>query len=208
MDWTTLLAGSRKALRDALDPGRGDAPMTWADADVVVVPTAGAFSGLEVAATALARVFEGRGARVEALMIAQRRDADDGYFAARVASADVVALTDGSPLHAMSVWRTTAVGSALSRAARLIAVGSVATVLGEVMIDPRGGAPTNGLSYRRGLAVCVSASDAQLERTRTLLGDEVTLAAMGPDGVLVECAGTWRASGDVVVTRGARVVQL
>jgi membrane protein implicated in regulation of membrane protease activity len=77
------------------------------------------------------------------------------------------------------------------------------------MIDPRGGAPTTGLAYRPGLAVGVNASEEQLLRTRTLLGSKVTLAILGPRGVVHFDGSTWRrGSDDVVVTRGHEIVEL
>jgi len=89
-----------------------------------------------------------------------------------------------------------------------VAIGAVASVLGEVMIDPRGGAPTTGLGYRRGAALSLPASDEQMARTRTLLRD-VALVAIGPSGVVHHDGEQWRVlCGDVVVTRGPDVIEL
>ncbi len=102
-------------------------------------------------------------------MVTDRAGAAEPYFAQRVAAADVVVLIDGSALHARSVWRDTPVGARDRRRATGGRVGSVASVLGEVMVDPRGGAPTTGLGYRHGPVLCAPASGEQLARTRSLL---------------------------------------
>jgi cyanophycinase-like exopeptidase len=204
---TTVVVGSLEALRDVLDTG---SLVTLANgADVVVVPTAAAFTGITEAAIELSSVFDEFDVKVEALMLADRASCAEPYFAQRLREADLVVLADGSALHAMSVWRGTPVGEAIRDARRLIAVGSCASVLGDVMIDPRGGAPTTGLGYRVGLATGVTASDEQLARTRALLGTDVTLAVLGPRGVVYFNGTTWQsASDDVVVTRGETVVAL
>ena len=90
------------------------------------------------------------------------------------------------------MWRANAFGDALDAASTLVAVGSVASVLGEVMIDPRGGAPTTGLGYRPGAALCAPSSDDQMARTRSLLGDEL-LVVLGPTASCTTTAhgGAW-----------------
>ena len=101
-----------------------------------------------------------------------------------------------------------AFGDAINAAATLVAIGAVASVLGEVMIDPRGGAPTTGLGYRGGAALSVPASEEQMARTRSLLRD-VALVVIGPSGVVHHDGERWRVvAGDVVVTRGHDVVEL
>ena len=172
-------------------------------ADVVIVPTAAAFTGITESAVAIAAAFDGYDLRVEALMAGDRRALSDPYFARRISEADVVVLGDGSPLHARSVWRATDVGAAIDASTTLVAIGSVTTVLGDVMIDPRGGAPTTGLGYRSGAALCLAASDEQMARTRSLLASDVALVTLGPTGIVHHDDSGWRVvHGDVVVTRG------
>lgn len=207
MQATTVLVGSLEALRELL--AKGELLVVSPDTDVVLVPTGAAFTGLAEATGELAAVFEESGAKVEALMIGERAASFEPYFVERLKGADLVVLSDGSALHAKSAWRETPVGEAIRDARRLVGVGSCASVLGEVMIDPRGGAPTTGLAYRPGLAVGVNASEEQLLRTRTLLGSKVTLAILGPRGVVHFDGSTWRrGSDDVVVTRGHEIVEL
>ncbi len=200
MERTTLAVGSLGAAREVLLAGEVGVAR---DADVVVVPTAAAFTGAAPAAVAAAEALSDLDARVEAVMVTDRAGAAEPYFAQRVAAADVVVLCDGSALHARSVWRDTPVGAAIDAARLVLAVGSVASVLGDVMVDPRGGAPTTGLGYRPGPVLCAPASAEQLSRTRSLLGGAVTLVVLGPGGAVVGVDGVWRVlRDDLVITRG------
>jgi hypothetical protein len=199
--------GSLAALGDALT--RGELLVVTSETDVVIVPTAAAFIGATEAAIDLSMVFEGSGARVEALMHLDRSSSDEPYFAQRAREANIVVLSDGSPLHAKSVWHQTPIGEAIRDAPLVVTIGSVSSVLFETMIDPRGGAPTTGLGYREGLVVTTSASEEQLARTRTLLGDDVMLAVLGSSGVLHGDSARWRVvTGDVTTTRGHDNVEL
>ncbi len=190
---TTVVAGSLGALA------------AWWDlppaADVVALTTAAAFTG---ATGALAELRDALGGRaVEGLPAPDAAAARDPGLAERVAMADVVVLVDGSPLHARTVWRVAPLRGALAGAS-LVAVGGVASVLGPVMIDPRGGAPTVGLGLREGPALTVPATAAQLARTRALLRPPRALVVVGPRGLLDERDGRWRVvvAQDVEVTRG------
>ena len=207
MTSTTLAVGSLEALRAVLD--QGDVLEVGARADVVVVTTAAAFVGVTEAAVAVAGVFNDFDLRVEALVISDRSATNEAYFARRIAEAQLVVLCDGSPLHARAVWRATPVGEAIDRARQVVAIGSVSSVLGDVMIDPRGGAPTTGLGYRSGVALVVGASEEQMHRTRSLVTPDVAVVAIGLSGVVRHDGSTWTVvRGDVVVTRGHDVVQL
>jgi hypothetical protein len=202
-----MAMGSLAALRASLT--RGDLLVVTSESDVVIVPTAAAFIGATEAAIDLSMVFEDCGARVEALMQLDRSSSDEPYFAQRAREADVVVLSDGSPLHAKSVWHQTPIGDAIRDAPVVVTIGSVSSVLFETMIDPRGGAPTTGLAYREGLVVTTSSSAEQLSRTRTLLGDDVVLAVLGASGVLHGDGARWRVlTGDVTTTRGQVNVEL
>lgn len=202
------VAGSLDALRDVL----GDLQLASPDRelDVVVVPTAAAFIGVSEAAVATAHVCDEFDVRVEALMVTDRTSAHEPYFVRRLGEADLVVICEGSALHARTVWRNTPVGEALSTAKCVAAIGSVATVLGEVMIDPRGGAPTTGMGLCRGVAFSPPSSDEQLSRTRHLVTEETALVVVGPRGVLHGDGETWRIlqGDDVVVTRGSDVARL
>jgi hypothetical protein len=204
---STVAFGSLAAVGDFV--ARGELLVVTSDTDVVILPTASAFIGATEAAIDLSMLLEVSGARVEALMHLDRSSSDEPYFAQRIRDADVVVLSDGSPLHAKSVWHETPVGEALRDAPLVVTIGSVASVLFETMIDPRGGAPTTGLGYREGLVVTTSASEEQLSRTRTLLGNDAVLAVLGDSGVLYGDGARWRViTGDVTTTRGHDEVEL
>lgn len=204
---STWVVGSLDALAELLVTR--DDPKITSKTTVVLLPTAAAFIGATQAAIELASAFEARNARVEALMLTDRSSSDEPMFAQRVADADVVVLSDGSALHARSVWLDTAVGEAIRNAEALIAVGPAASVLGDTMIDPRGGAPTSGLGYRTGLVITGPENHEQLARTRVLLGERDVLAVLEPSGVLHHDGANWRrVSGDVVATRGENLVEL
>jgi hypothetical protein len=203
----TIAVGSAATLRDVL--ASGEPFRLTSESDVVIVPTAAAFTGATQSAIELSLLFEESDAKVEALMNIDRTSSDEEYFAQRVREADLVVLSDGSPLHAKSVWHATSLGEAIRDATRVIAIGSVASVLGDVMIDPRGGAPTTGLGYRSGLVLSVSASEEQLHRTRSLLGDDALLAVLGEHGAVYSDGEDWKVlRDDVVVTREHEVVTL
>lgn len=201
MEPLILCVGSLEALQAQLSSNR---LLNLSEgADVVVVPTAAAFRGLSEAAIVVAELITTFEHRVEALMIADRAAAREPYFAERLSSADLVVLCDGAALHARSVWRSTPVGDAFRRAKRIVAVGSVASVLGLVMIDPRGGAPMIGLDLFRDVIVTTTASDEQLMRTRSLVASDDALVVLGSHGVVSFDGARWTvAADDVVVTRG------
>jgi hypothetical protein len=205
METSTYAVGSLDALRTLLRDG----PLVLRTrADVVIVPTAAAFIGVTESALLASDPFDEYDVRVEALMVSDRAATNDTHSIDRLANADLVVLCDGSPLHARSVWRATAFGEALNAARTLVAIGAVSSVLGDVMIDPRGGAPTTGLGFRRGGALCLPSSDEQMVRTRSLLGNDVALFVIAPTGIVHHDGNEWRVvSGDVVVTRGHDIIE-
>ena len=207
MEALTLCAGSLDAL--VMVAGASGIAELAVDADVVIVPTAAAFTGLAEAAWAVAEALAVLEVRAEALMVPDRSAAAEPHFVRRLREADLVVLCDGSALHARTVWRETPVGVAIDGARRIAAIGALATVLGDQMIDPRGGAPTTGLGYRSGLVITTPTSDEQLHRTRTLLDSDQELCVLGPEDVVAHDERGWRVVlGSPVVTRGHTVVGL
>jgi hypothetical protein len=205
---STIVVGSIGVLSRALrDPEVG---VLAPSADVVVVTTGAAFTGAAQAALEVTHALEASRVRVEALMVLDRSSNAEPYFVERIAGADLVVLCDGSPLHARLVWRDSPVGAAIEAAPRLVAIGSVASVLGATMIDPRGGAPTTGLGYRPGVVLSAPASEEQMTRTRNLLDAREPLVVVGPSGVVVCEDRRWRVALDegVEVTRGTERVDL
>jgi hypothetical protein len=205
MGTSTFALGSLDALRTLLRDGPLAVPE---GANVVVIPTAAAFVGFTEAAVVTAAVFDEFDVHVEALMVSDRAATNDPLWSDRVSNADLVVLCDGSALHARSVWRANRFGESIDAAKTLVAIGEVVSALGDVMIDPRGGAPTTGLGYRRGAALCLASSDEQMTRTRSLLRD-VTLVTMSPNAIVHHDGERWTVvSGDVVVTLGPDAVEL
>ena len=181
-----LAAGSTFPLAECL---RAQLP---ADADVVIVPLAAVFTGAAEAAIAVAEALSSTEFRVEALLITDRESANNEHFALRVRQADAVIFTDGSPLHLRTTIRDTELERAVSEASLIVAIGAVATVFGDPMIDPRGGAPTTGLGLFNDAIVTLDAPT--LERTRELAPQQLDLY------VLEEEMGIYRHSGEWYVS--------
>ena len=121
------------------------APLLEPDADVVILPTAAAYTGIVEAGVRASQRCEGWGT-TEVLLVSDRAGADTTYFADRVRRADAVIVTNGSPMHLRTVLRDTELGRSLAETSLLILEAEVASVFGATMIDPRGGAPTTGLN--------------------------------------------------------------
>ena len=157
---------------------------------VCVLATAAAFRGASLAIDEVnamgiwAKVPVG----VEAI---DRASAHDAALVETVKSCSLIVMVEGAALHARSVWRSTPLAQVLA-VSSLIAVGSVGSVLGATMIDPRGGAPTTGLGFFEDVVVGLRATSEQTTRTRDLLGESHTLVELGPHSI-VHYAGDWRA---------------
>ena len=173
-----------------------------------VLATAAAFRGPAAAiAEVLAEPVWGD-ASITSIAAIDRRSANDAAVVDEVSAADLVVLVDGAPLHARSVWRGSALGDALG-AARLVVLGSVGSILGATMIDPRGGAPTTGMGLFDDVVLSVPAGSEQTVRTQVLLGSRYTLVELGARSVLTY-EGTWRirVGEDLVVTRAGVAASL
>ena len=135
-----------------------------------------------------------------------RVSAHDVALLDTVKSCSLIVMVDGAGLHARSVWRSTPLAQVLA-ASSLIAVGSVGSVLGATMIDPRGGAPTTGLGFFEDVVVGLRATSEQTNRTRDLLGESHTFVELGAHSI-VEYTGEWRVlmSRGLDITRNGRSV--
>jgi hypothetical protein len=153
-----VLAGSLSALAAWVPPV----------GPVAVIGSAAAFRGLDLA------LGEVRRALGDSELL--------WYPAASKAAVDAVAreagepawwlLVDGNALHARSLWRHSALAQRWREGSGpVVAVGASASVIGEIMIDPRGGAPTTGVNLYRGRVVTPRLPEALATRTRLLLGD-------------------------------------
>jgi cyanophycinase len=134
--------------------------------------------------------------------VLHRGEAEDAKFAALVRKAKFVYLSDGSPLHLRSVLKDSALFDALLAVYHgggvVAASGAGATLLGDPMVDPRGGAYTVGLGAVRNLAVFPyhgTAADHLRARSIDLLPASATLVGIDEQTALVLHAGVWKVGG-------------
>src|SRR5205807_2104927 len=171
--------------------------------EVLVLPTAAAYEHPERAVEWASRYFEGLGARVRGLMVLRRPDAEDPSNAAAVADARFVYLGGGSPLHLRSVLKDSklwdALVSAWQNGAVVAGSSAGAMVLGDPMVDPRGGAFTLGLGLIEQLAVVPHHETwppERAHRTMQLAPRGVPIVAIDEQTALIrESDGTWRCAG-------------
>ena len=171
--------------------------------EVVLLPTAAAFENPEKCVEHATEWFGRLGGRVNALNVLQRSDALDPANADAVRGARFVYLSGGSPLHLRSVLKETPLWDALIEAWRggAVVAGSSAgaMVLGDPMVDPRGGAFTVGLGMIGNLAVLPHAEPdvaAHHKRTFELADAGLVLVALPERTALVRDGdGAWRSAG-------------
>jgi cyanophycinase len=170
---------------------------------VVVLPTAAAFEHPEREVERAGEYFAALGAKVQALNVLNRRDADADASVRAMRSANFVYLADGSPLHLRSVLKGSELFGALAyayeRGAVIAASGAGATVLCDPMVDPRGGAYTVGLGLTQGLAVFPyhgTTADHLRERSVDLLAADAVLIGVDEHTAIVrEGEGEWQVVG-------------
>jgi cyanophycinase len=171
--------------------------------DVLVLPTAAAYEHPEKAVATATGHFESLGGRVRGLMVLNRPDAEESANADAVRRSRFIYLGGGSPLHLRSVLKESAVWQALLAAweSGAVVAGSSAgaMVLGDPMVDPRGGALTVGLGLIEQLAVMPHAdtwSPEKAHRTFSLAAGGLRIAAIDEQTALIrEPDGTWRVAG-------------
>ena len=176
--------------------------------EVVVIPAAAAYEHPERVGERAAAYFGGLGASVRTLPVLHRRDAEDPALAEVVRKARFIHLADGSPLHLRSVLKGSALFEAVLAAFHgggvLVASGAGATLVGDPMVDPRGGAYTVGLAVVPNLAVFPyhgTAADHMRERSIDLLPPTAKLVGIDEDTALVrDRSGSWRVAGAGAVT--------
>jgi cyanophycinase len=176
--------------------------------EVLILPTAAAYEHPERAVDTATRWFATFGATARGLMVLSRRDADNDSFAAQIDAARFLYLGGGSPLHLRSVLKDSRVWAALVEAWRRGAVvagsSAGAMVLGDPMVDPRGGALTLGLGLVGQLAVLPhydTWSPEKAHRTVQLATGHLRIAAVDERTALIrEPDGRWRSAGAGAVT--------
>jgi cyanophycinase len=176
--------------------------------EVLVLPTAAAFEQPDRCVEHATGWFARLGGTVRGLRVLNRRDALDPAAVDAVRGARFVYLAGGSPLHLRSVIKETPLWDALVEAfegGTTIAGSSAgAMVLGDPMVDPRGGAFTVGLGLVPNLAVLPHAETdvaAHHKRTFELADAGLVLAAVPERTALVrDRAGAWCSRGVAEVT--------
>jgi cyanophycinase len=171
--------------------------------EVVVLPTAAAYEHPARAVAKAAGWFAGLGASVRGLMILNRADAADPVNVTAVRDARFIYVGSGSPLHLRSVLKQSPVWLALDEAWRDGAIvagsGAGAMVLGDPMVDPRGGAFTLGLGLIEQVAVLPESSTwspERLRRTISLTEEGVKLVVIDEQTALIRAPeGTWSVEG-------------
>lgn len=204
--WLALVGGSEwtagcEDIDTRLLKASGGAP-------VVVLPTAAAYEHPGKAVATASAYFARLGAQAEGCMVLSRADAEDAAMAATVRAGRFIYLSGGSVLHLRSVLKNSPVWEALVgawRAGAVLAGSSAgAMVLGDTMVDPRGGALTLGLGLVRPMAVLPHAANWPEEKTqrtvklasgdvRIVTVDECTALLRAPDG-------QWETAGPGQVT--------
>ena len=141
-------------------------------------------------------------------MVLRRPDAEDAGNVAAIAGARFIYLRAASPLHLRSVLKdSTAVGRPCSTAwhAGAVIAGSSAgaMVLGDPMVDPRGGAFTLGLGLLEQLAIVPHHNtwpEEQAQRTMQLAPKGLAIAAIDEQTAIIrDPDGAWRKVGDGAV---------
>ena len=176
--------------------------------EVVVIPAAAAFEHPERVDERARVHFDQLGIRVRTLPVLHRAEANDPKIAEIVRRARFVYLCDGSPLHLRSVLKGSALFDAVLSAyhggASFAASGAGATLVGDPMVDPRGGAYTVGLGLVPNLAVFPyhgTAADHMRERSIDLLPPTAKLVGIDEEtGLVRDRDGKWRVYGAGVVT--------
>lgn len=175
--------------------------------EVVVLPTAAAYEHpAEIEQTAT-RYFETFGLKTTVAQVLVRADALQADAAAIVRGAQNIYLVGTSAMHAKSVLYQSPVWDALVAAweggATVVGANAGAQILGDPMVDPRGGGFTVGLGLVRDIAVIPQRnlhSVESLNRSRELSGPEQLLFAIDEGTAVIRNPdGTWRVEGEGTV---------
>lgn len=171
--------------------------------DVLVVPTAAAYEHPWRAVEEARKGLEPLGLSVQALPVLSRPEAEHEDSARQAREARFLYLIDGSPLHLRSVLKGSRLWEAIVEAwqggASVVASGAGAMVLGDPMVDPRGGAYTVGLGLVANLAFFPrhdTAPSHSRERSIDLRPRPAILAGIDEATALVRRSdGSWRVIG-------------
>jgi len=175
--------------------------------DVVVLPTGAAYEQPQRLLDQAVAYFEGLGVKAHPLSVLGRQDAQDAEHAAAVRGARFVYLAGGSALHLRSVLKESAVWESLVHAwnegAAIAGSSAGAMVLGDPMVDPRGGAFTLGLGLVEQLAAIPHFDEWSPEKAHRVF--QLAPAGVPVVSIHTQCAllrssaGEWSVAGDGAV---------
>lgn len=171
--------------------------------EVLVVPTAAAYEQPQRCVESAQAYFGGLKVKVKVLDVLTRVAASDKANVKLAKAAKLVYFADGSPLHLRSVYKDTPVWDAIVAAwndgAAVAGTGAGAMVLGDPMVDPRGGAFTLGLGLVPSMAVMTKTHEWTHDtkrRTIQLATKGVPLVAVDDaTAVLRSPTGKWSVVG-------------
>lgn len=171
--------------------------------EVLVVPTAAAYERPQHTIDVATAYFGALGVKVKALNVMTRPDASDAANVKLVKAAKLIYFGDGSPLHLRSVLKDTPVWDALvagfAKGTAVAGTGAGAMVLGDPMVDPRGGAFTLGLGLVPSLAAMTKTAEWTPEtkkRTIQLANKGLPVAAVDDATALLRSpASKWSVVG-------------
>jgi cyanophycinase len=178
--------------------------LEYAGTDTVnIFPTAAAFENPELTLKHARQYFESLGAKINEIRVLSHQDAMDPKIAEEVSYSKFNYLGGGSPLHLRSVLKNSVVYEALieslSNGGVIAGSSAGAMVLGDPMVDPRGGAYTIGLGLVPGICPLVhfkDESDPRIARTLSFAPKDVYLAGIPECGCLVRLPdGNWQYLG-------------
>ena len=140
---------------------------------VHILPTAAAFQNPGAALENARSYFANLGYEIRPIYLLNRSDAFKPEVVGEISRAELLYMIGGSPMHLRSVLRSspafeTIVG-AWENGTCLVGSSASAMVLGDPMIDPRGGALTIGLGVLNNLAILCHAEEwSESTKTRTI----------------------------------------
>lgn len=175
--------------------------------EVLVIPTAAAYEHPDEKVAEAHVCLESFGATVTNLSVLARADALDDDNADRVRQAAIVYLIGSSAQHAKSVLTHSPVFAALVDAwrdgATIVGSDAGAQILGDPMVDTRGGAFTIGLGLINRLAIIPQANTWSVEarhRIKELTAPDLAVVAIDESTVAIrDTQGHWRVEGQGTV---------
>lgn len=189
-----------------------------AGSTVTLLPTAMAYENPTGLVSQARAHFDALGVSVEVIPAYSRRDAFDPGLVARLAEAEHLYITGGSPMHLRSVLLDSPLLAAgvqrWNEGMTVVAAAESTSVLCGHMVDNRGGAFTVGLGLITTFTVIARFegwSSEKRHRTVALAPSDMPVVGIDSATALVRRAdGTWSAdgSGGVHVFRGGSPVEL